>query len=109
MSGLTVNIKETAEGFYNENLSDMDHTELVELVQNFGQPKFRASQIFKWIGRGAGSFSEMTDLPVSFRDQLASVCRVGIPEISATIRSNKDETTKFIIKLYDGQVQFVGR
>jgi len=35
------------------------------------QPGFRATQVWKWAARGAGSYEEMTNLPVGLRDRLA--------------------------------------
>jgi 23S rRNA (adenine2503-C2)-methyltransferase len=34
-------------------------------------PRFRAAQIFKWITRGASSFEEMTNLPLTLREELS--------------------------------------
>jgi 23S rRNA (adenine2503-C2)-methyltransferase len=45
--------------------------ELGDLVQNIGEPKYRAKQIFKNLhARRLRAFDEMTDLPKAFREKL---------------------------------------
>jgi 23S rRNA (adenine2503-C2)-methyltransferase len=49
-------------------LTALDEGELEELLSPL--PSFRARQIFSWIYRNAASFDEMTDLPLSLRNEL---------------------------------------
>jgi 23S rRNA (adenine2503-C2)-methyltransferase len=49
-------------------LTALDEGELEKLLSP--APSFRARQLFKWIYRDVLSFDEMTNLPVSFRDEL---------------------------------------
>ena len=61
------------------NLKDYTIQELEEITAKFGEPKFRAKQIFEWLYRGVRSFDEMTNLPKAFRERLEekfSVSRV---------------------------------
>ena len=49
--------------------------ELEAFMKRLGEPAYRAGQIFKWLhARFADSFGEMTDLPLSLREKLASAC-----------------------------------
>jgi 23S rRNA (adenine2503-C2)-methyltransferase len=52
-------------------LPDLTLSELNELITGFGEPLFRAKQIWEWVYKKfAGSFDEMTDLPKKLRDKL---------------------------------------
>ena len=54
------------------SLKTLSHTEIVDLVESLGQPKFRAKQLEDWIwSKGATSFDQMSNLPKSLREELA--------------------------------------
>jgi len=63
-------------------------------------PRMRASQIYKWITRGVLDFDQMTDLPVSLRDDLKSRFRL----YSCTVDSRHEDKSseKIVIALEDG-------
>ena len=42
-------------------------SELEEELLAMGEPKYRAAQIFRWLGRGVRSFDGMSDLPKALR------------------------------------------
>ena len=67
-------------------------------------PRYRGAQIFRWLGRGARTFEEMTDLPLRLRADFAARAVTGIPEIVSILRSPRDETVKYAIKTADGCV-----
>ena len=50
-------------------LTSMSIPELAGLMEELGQPKFRARQVFEWISRGKRP-QEMTNLPKELRDKL---------------------------------------
>ena len=53
------------------NLLGFSHESLVEFFDSIKQPKFRASQLMKWIHqRGVLNFMEMTDFSLELREQL---------------------------------------
>ena len=53
------------------NLLGFSHESLVEFFRSIKQPKFRASQLMKWIHqRGVLNFMEMTDFSLELREQL---------------------------------------
>jgi 23S rRNA (adenine2503-C2)-methyltransferase len=68
-----------------------------------GQPKFRAKQIFRWLHNGA-EFSEMSDIPQSFREYLAQNYTAFPLKIIKTLNSKKDNTQKFLYQLNDGNI-----
>ena len=44
--------------------------ELESFILDLGEPKFRASQIFKWLTLGVESFTQMTNIPKSLVEKL---------------------------------------
>ncbi|MDR2068422.1 MAG: 23S rRNA (adenine(2503)-C(2))-methyltransferase RlmN [Spirochaetaceae bacterium] len=64
-------------------------------------PPFRAKQIFKWIARGARSFSDMTNLSLDLRRELDSRFTLYGSRIAARLE-DPDGTVKLQIALADG-------
>ena len=64
------------------------------------EQKFRGLQIFKWIGNGATSFDEMTNLSKETREFLSKNAVLYSSEISKVLK-DPDGTVKLQIKLYD--------
>ena len=85
-------------------LADLNIAELEAVAIGYGQPKFRGGQLLRWIGRGAVHFEEMTDLPKSFRDEIAVSYETGIPAIVDKVYSKKDGVVKYIFSAQDGNV-----
>ncbi len=67
----------------------------------FGQPKYRAKQIFSWLSKGK-SFDEMTNLPSSLREALNEHCANKTPTVKRKLESAVDGTVKYLFELYDG-------
>ncbi len=65
--------------------------------------QFRARQIFSWIARGARSFDDMTDVPLSVRDHLSTRFSVRAASFSNKILDN-DGTAKLTLSLYDNSI-----
>ena len=63
-------------------------------------PDFRARQICKWIIQGASSFSEMNNIPLSLRDDLANAFNLFSSKPGLKI-TDKDGTVKIQIILED--------
>ena len=84
------------------SVSDLDEAEIAGLISQYGAQRYRAAQIFDWIGRGAASFGEMTDLPAELRASLARDARVGTPLICGMRRSAVDGTVKYALRAHDG-------
>ena len=78
--------------------------ELEALLKEMGEPKFRASQIFKWLHSGATSFEEMTNLSKELRIKLSEKCYIANVEIVRRLESRLDGTVKFLFRLFDGQL-----
>ncbi len=75
--------------------------ELTQAFREMGLPAFRAKQVFKWIHRQVSSFSEMTDLPRSLREQLEEKYRFTAPKVLRK-QVSQDGTVKYLWELWDG-------
>jgi len=83
-------------------LNDLTFEELEKKITEVGQPKFRAGQIFKWFSRGITDFAQMTDLSNDLKQSLAQNFSLSSVNIEKKFVSNIDETTKYLLKLNDG-------
>ena len=81
----------------------MSTDELSVLLEDFGEPKYRAKQLFKWLQSGVDTFDEMTNIPKSLRDKLNDRCYIANAKIVKRFASQIDETVKYVFKLYDGE------
>ncbi len=76
--------------------------ELEEELLRLGQPKFRAKQIFAWLGKGVRDFGEMSNLPRDLRDKLAEEFHLYRPKVLSKQVSRIDGTIKYLWELWDG-------
>jgi 23S rRNA (adenine2503-C2)-methyltransferase len=53
------------------DLKELTLEELEQCVEAWGQPRYRARQLTKWLYKGAQDFAEMTDVSRAFRQELA--------------------------------------
>ena len=85
-------------------LLDLDRQALGELIQSLGQPAFRARQIWRQLyQRGAIDPMDMTDLPISLRNQLSEA---ATPERQPLeVQTSADgSTSKALLPLADGEL-----
>lgn len=82
----------------------MTSGELEQFVTGLGQPKFRAKQITEWLRRGAPNFSVMKNLPENLRTGLDAAAITLPAQIEKKLESSDNQTTKFLLKLLDGEV-----
>ncbi len=84
------------------NLLDLDLEALAALCERYGEKRFRAIQLFRWIHqRGTSDFNDMSDLGRSLRDKLQSQVVVrGLPVLSE--RHSGDGTVKWLFDVGQG-------
>ena len=83
-------------------LSGLLPQEISELTEHLGFPqKFRGVQIFKWIGKGAESFDDMSNLSNELRAALKSSAVIRSSSINQVLK-DPDGTIKLQINLHDG-------
>ncbi|SHK92335.1 23S rRNA (adenine(2503)-C(2))-methyltransferase RlmN [Rhodothermus profundi] len=85
------------------DLRTLSREELERLAEDLGEPRYRGRQLFKWIyGKGAVSVAQMTDLPKSFRAELARrTCITRLEPVRQLTAS--DQTIKVLFRLPSGR------
>jgi len=71
------------------------------VLVDLGEPSYRASQVWEWLARGAGSYEEMTNLPVALRERLASAVPLSTLSVQREAKSD-DGTAKALFDTVDG-------
>ena len=85
-----------------KDIVSLDFNELQSLIEELGEPKFRAKQVYEWIHKKlVRSYDEMTNVPLKLRNKLEE--RLPFTEITEVARkdSASGDTSKFVFKLYD--------
>ena len=86
------------------NLLGFTHERLVEFFNSIHQPRFRASQLLKWIHqRGVIDFMLMTDFSLELRNNLSVIAEVKPPSVEEC-HVSPEGTKKYLIKLESGSM-----
>lgn len=86
------------------NLYALSRNELAELLQSWGQSRFRADQVSGWLyEKRVDSFDAMTNLPAALRERLKAEAVLGSLELVAE-QTSRDDTVKRLYRLHDGQL-----
>lgn len=85
-------------------LLGLSFQELSDLLRSFGEPAYRASQLFHGLYRDRqSSLSQLTTLPNKLREQLSSAgWTVGLPSIQKKFTSS-DGTIRYLMQFADEQ------
>lgn len=76
--------------------------QLTARIKQMGQPAFRAKQLFRWLHqKNAVDFSQMTDQPKAFLQQLDEQYYIAAPATQRRQQS-KDGTVKYLFSFDDG-------
>jgi len=76
--------------------------EIQELVEESGQPEYRAKQLLEWLYRTKiTSFDDMTNLPKTWREELQEKTDIS-PFTSFSVQISADQTRKYLFILRDG-------
>ena len=87
------------------NIRNLTKNKLNEYVLTMNEDKYRAKQIFIWLHKKyILSVDEMTNIKSSFREKLNSDFVFNFPRIYREYKSNVDDTKKYLIELYDGNI-----
>lgn len=86
------------------DLYDLTYDELAAELGRMGEPAFRAGQVYQWLGRGAGDWPAMTNLPASLRERLSRTFRLDGLRLSERRVSAIDGTIKCAFLLQDGNL-----
>ena len=84
------------------HLAGLNPAELAELVEKFGEPKFRADQLFRGIQqRRLESLHEMTDIPKSLREELSDTAVLRTLTLKNRYES-RDGTKRYLFETSAG-------
>lgn len=85
-------------------LLGLSYQELTDVVQRFGQPAYRARQLWNALYRERrAALAELTTLPLALRQEfLASGYFIGLPNVQKRFTS-KDGTVRYLMEFSDGQ------
>lgn len=88
-----------------KDLASFRLEELVSIIEEYDEKKFRAKQIYEWMHKkNVNSFEEMTNIPDKLKKNLAQKFVVNSPKILEKYESKIDGTCKYLFQLYDGNV-----
>lgn len=84
------------------DIKSMLPAELEQAMQELGQPRFRAGQIFRWLQSGTVDFEKMSNLPKDLRETLDKNFYIADVILKKRLESALDDTVKYLYMLYDG-------
>lgn len=83
------------------DILSMTKEELTAFIISLGEPKFRATQVWGWLMKGA-DFSEMKNVPAALRAKLEENAFIASAKIARRLVST-DGTIKYLYELHDGE------
>lgn len=87
------------------NLLDLSLDDLAQLLASWGQPRFRATQIWRWIYHGlTADVDEMVNLPKELRHRLTAETYVGRFQAADTVADDGGLTEKTALVTVDGHI-----
>lgn len=88
-----------------EDIKSLELEELILQIENIGEKKFRAKQIYEWLHKKlCDNFDEMTNISKDLKQKLKENFEIHSVELVDKLVSKNDETSKFLFKLYDGNI-----
>ncbi|MGO9481291.1 MAG: 23S rRNA (adenine(2503)-C(2))-methyltransferase RlmN [Candidatus Kryptoniota bacterium] len=85
------------------NFFGKSEEELRDFFKEIGEPSYRGNQIFGWIyKKQIEDFSSITDFTKSLRSKLSGIAEIKYPEVVGIEESSFDGTSKFLLRLHDG-------
>jgi len=86
------------------DLYELTQNELIDLLTGWGEPKFRARQVWKWLyQKRVDNFDAMSNLPAKLRERLKVEARLGALALEAE-QVSRDGTIKRLYRLDDAQL-----
>ena len=80
----------------------MDLEQLDSLLSGWGEPSFRAGQVWDWMARGCSSYEDMTNVPAPLRDRLADELPLSTLSVEREALAS-DGTEKALFSTADGR------
>lgn len=87
------------------DLMSMPLQKLMEAVEEMGEKKFRAKQLYSWLHEKLiFDYNEMSNLSATFREQLSKQYPLPVLKEVKRYVSELDGTTKYLFELCDGNI-----
>ena len=84
-------------------LLDLTYDQLSQLLITWGEPRFRADQVWHWLYRSlADDYQAMSNLPAALRERLAAETDLKLLAPLAQQESASGQTRKMLFRLRDG-------
>src|SRR5688572_25822261 len=80
----------------------MDLERLGSLLADWGEPAFRADQVWQWLARGSSSYEEMPNLPGPLRERIAEELPLSTLAVEREAVA-RDGTEKALFATADGR------
>jgi len=77
---------------------DLSLAELTDRLSSWGEPAYRARQVYAQLWKRSATFAEMTDLPSGLRDRLETELPIGV-EILEERAADRGATRKSLLRL----------
>ena len=88
-----------------QSIYDLSLAELTETLAGWGQPAYRARQVWEWLYQHKVlDFEAMSNLPRALRERLQAEFVLGRLEQEAELHSTDGQTVKRLLRLPDGQL-----
>lgn len=85
-----------------QDIKAMTLSELTEVFAAWGEPGYRAKQVYTWVHRGACTFDEMSNLSKPLRQRLSEQFELYCPVVLRKQTDSVDGTIKYLWRLKDG-------
>ncbi len=87
------------------DIKSLSLEELKKAIIDIGDKPFRAKQIYDWIHvKLITDFDDMTNISSSLREKLKDKFEIINAKVLEVLTSKTDDTSKYLIKLYDGNI-----
>jgi 23S rRNA (adenine2503-C2)-methyltransferase len=77
---------------------DLSFEQLAERVSSWGEPAFRAKQVWSQLWKRASTYEEMTDIPPALRERLAAQLPIGVEVLDERV-ADRGATRKTLLRL----------
>lgn len=82
------------------DIKSLNISELTDLVKSFGEPVFRAKQLYDWMHvKLVSSVDAMSNLPKGFREKIKESCYYTVLDAVQVLESKLDGTCKFLFRI----------
>jgi len=83
------------------NLFGLNKTDIQKITEQYNWPAYRASQIYTWLYKGIETIDDMSNIPISVREELKKDYYIYHLTIINKIREKCTDTVKYLLKTED--------